>query len=357
MKKTILKQIEKLHAEERHAEIISFLEKTNEVHDYELTCLLARAYCNMPVMANNDNDYINKGLSLLLSVKDMGENDPLWHYRTGFAYFYADKEEEALIHFKKAVELIPKTKESAVKWRDFNIGYFIGECEDILKAKKIKDKFGTGKKASTEDTLNFILFNLLHRSLPQEDFVTDNSIYIPEWMLVIRPLIIDFDNEKIEIEWNITCPVFDNSIKELTFGAGENLYEAVFIAVGTFTASLLQTVKNYVVGCLEQQHIPIPDRTDIQIVIDLQLILCYFFDCGYDFIEFHILYVFQKRNRLRLNIFKVLAGSQRLGPSHISPGKSYTTLRLVIGNLQLLHQIFFYLTIFYRLHMKRDATA
>ena len=103
MKKTILKQIEKLHAEERHAEIISFLEKTNEVHDYELTCLLARAYCNMPVMANNDNDYINKGLSLLLSVKDMGENDPLWHYRTGFAYFYADKEEEALIHFKKAV--------------------------------------------------------------------------------------------------------------------------------------------------------------------------------------------------------------------------------------------------------------
>lgn len=244
MKKTILKQIEKLHAEERHAEIISFLEKTNEVHDYELTCLLARAYCNMPVMANNDNDYINKGLSLLLSVKDMGENDPFWHYRTGFAYFYADKEEEALIHFKKAVELIPKTKESAVKWRDFNIGYFIGECEDILKAKKIKDKFGTGKKASKEDTLNFILFNLLHRSLPQEDFVTDNSIYIPEWMLVIRPLIIDFDNEKIEIEWNITCPVFDNSIKELTFGAGENLYEAVFIAVGTFTASLLQTVKN-----------------------------------------------------------------------------------------------------------------
>ena len=78
----------------------------------------------------------------------------------------------------------------------FNIGYFIGECEDILKAKKIKDKFGTGKKASKEDTLNFILFNLLHRSLPQEDFVTDNSIYIPEWMLVIRPLIIDFDNEK-----------------------------------------------------------------------------------------------------------------------------------------------------------------
>ena len=244
MKQSILKQIEKLHTEEKHAEIIKLLENSNEPLDYELTCLLARAYCNMPVMADDDNKYINKGLSILLSVKDMGENDPLWHYRAGFAYFYADKEEEALEHFKKAVELIPKTTENAAKWRDFNIGYFIGECEDIIKAKQIKEKFGTGENASEKETLDFILFNLLHRSLPQEDIVTDNSIYVPEWMLLIRPVIIAFDNEKIEIEWNITCPVFDNSIKELTFGAGENLHEAVFIAVGTFTASLLQTIKS-----------------------------------------------------------------------------------------------------------------
>ena len=77
MKKNILKQIEKLHNEEKHAEIISFLENTNEVLDYELTCLLARAYCNIPVMTNNDNDYINKGLSLLLSVK-------IWEKMTHF---------------------------------------------------------------------------------------------------------------------------------------------------------------------------------------------------------------------------------------------------------------------------------
>ena len=77
MKQSILKQIEKLHTEEKHAEIIKLLENSNETLDYELTCLLARAYCNMPVMADDDNKYINKGLSLLLSVKDMGENDPL----------------------------------------------------------------------------------------------------------------------------------------------------------------------------------------------------------------------------------------------------------------------------------------
>ena len=243
MKQDILQKIEKLHNNEKHAEIIKLIEK-NELLDYELTCLLARAYCNIPAAADDAYMYINKAVSLLLSVKDMGKNDPLWHYRIGFAYFYADKEEEALEHFKKAVELIPKTKDNAAKWRDFNLGYFIGECEDIIKAKQIKNKFGTGKNASKQDVLDFILFNMLHKILPQEDIVTDNSIYVPEWMLVIRPIIIAFDNEKIEIEWNITCPEFDNSIKELSFGAGENLLEAVFIAVGTFTASLLQTVKN-----------------------------------------------------------------------------------------------------------------
>ena len=43
MKKTILKQIEKLHNEEKHAEIINLLENSNQPLDYELTCLLARA--------------------------------------------------------------------------------------------------------------------------------------------------------------------------------------------------------------------------------------------------------------------------------------------------------------------------
>ncbi len=244
MKQNILKKVEKLHCEEKHAEIIKLIESQVQPLNYELKCLLARAYCNMPIISDNDNQYINKGLSLLLSIKDMGENDPLWHYRAGFAYFYADNEEEALKHFKKTMELIPKTKESADKWREFNINYFIGECEYIIKSKKIKEKFYNSKNLSKNDTLDFILFNLLHRTLPQEDIVADNSIYVPEWMLVIRPVIITLDNDKIEIEWNITCPVFDNSIKELTFGAGENIHEAVFIAVGTFTASLLQTINS-----------------------------------------------------------------------------------------------------------------
>ena len=52
MKQSILKQIEKLHTEEKHVEIIKLIEK-NEPLDYELTCLLARAYCNIPAAADD----------------------------------------------------------------------------------------------------------------------------------------------------------------------------------------------------------------------------------------------------------------------------------------------------------------
>lgn len=244
MNENILEKIEKLHNAEKHKEIIKLIEKQKEPLSYELTCLLARAYCNIPIKSIEDTGYISKGLSLLLSVEDMGKNDPLWHYRTGYAYFYSDDEEKALYHFNKTVELIPKTKENAEKWKDFNIGYFIGECEDIIKAKKINEKFGTGENASEQDIIDFILFALMHRSFPKDDIINDNSIYIPEWMLIIKPVIINYADDRVEIEWNITCPLFDTGLKEETFGAGDNLKEAVFIAAGTFTASILLAVKN-----------------------------------------------------------------------------------------------------------------
>ena len=126
MNNNIVEKINKLHEENKHEEIIKLLEDDNITLDYELTCLLARAYNNMNLF-NDDSEYIEKGMQLLLSVKELGENDPLWHYRIGYGYFYTDREEEALKHFNRAVELIPKTKEQAALWREFNLGYLISE--------------------------------------------------------------------------------------------------------------------------------------------------------------------------------------------------------------------------------------
>ena len=63
-------------------------------------------------------------------------------------------------------------------------------------------------------------------------------------MLVIKPNILSFTEDRIDIEWSISCPLFDNGIIEESFGAGNNLKEAVYMAVGIFSSSLLQAVQN-----------------------------------------------------------------------------------------------------------------
>ena len=244
MKKSIIEKMNKLHDENKHEEIIKLIQNINTPLDYELTCLLARAYYNMSVLNDDSYEYIEKGISLLESVKDMGQNDPLWHYRMGYGYFYTDRPEIALNYFNRAVELIPKTKEQAALWRSYNLGLLIGECYFIIKSKEITESFGNGENADKQDILDFILYTLLHRIYPVDDIITDNSIYIPEWLLVIKPTILSYSQDRIDIEWSISCPLFDNGIIEESFGAGITLKEAVYMAVGIFSSSLMQTMLN-----------------------------------------------------------------------------------------------------------------
>lgn len=246
MSDDLIKKITELHNEGNHRQIISIIEaiQTEKELGYELTCLLARAYSNLP--KNDSIENLKKSMSLLLSVKEEGKKDPLWHYRLGYAYFYSDMEEKALIQFKKAVSLIPKTKEDIELWKSYNLGEFIRECEDIIRIKKIDNKFNDGRDADEKDIIDFILNVLLHHAFPVEDIITDNNIYIPEWDLVITPSLSQYNEGRVDISWNIISPEFDYGIVEVTFGAGKNLRDAVYMAVGSFASSLLETVINTV---------------------------------------------------------------------------------------------------------------
>ena len=95
--KDILDQISNWHENNNHEEIISAISEIPETdHDYELTCLLARAY-------NNIDEYEN-ALALLLSVKDEGQYDLMWHFRIGYAYYYLDRLEDAEKAFERVLE-------------------------------------------------------------------------------------------------------------------------------------------------------------------------------------------------------------------------------------------------------------
>ena len=124
----LLEQIEKWHEEDEHSNIIeAVLDISDSDRSYELTCLLARAY-------NNLDEYEN-ALNLLLSVKDEGKYDVLWHFRIGYAYYYLDYLEDAETAFNRVLESDPENEDAI----DF-ITWIQEEIEDAAAIKPNQEK-------------------------------------------------------------------------------------------------------------------------------------------------------------------------------------------------------------------------
>lgn len=123
-------QINQWQEDGEHQRIADAIEAVPEqLRDYELTGLLARAYFNL---AQPDTDsfraYLKHGLELLRSVESEGLNDPLWHYRMGYGLYYLDLEADALKHFEHAHNLDPD---------DTDIEHFMEQCRNFIKASTV----------------------------------------------------------------------------------------------------------------------------------------------------------------------------------------------------------------------------
>ena len=85
----LVEKIRRWHEQDEHQLIIDLLERLPQSQmDYDLTCYLARAYNNLaqPWM-NSYQQLLERAVSLLLSVEQQGQQDPVWHYRLGYAYY------------------------------------------------------------------------------------------------------------------------------------------------------------------------------------------------------------------------------------------------------------------------------
>ncbi|MEC0227067.1 Imm51 family immunity protein [Paenibacillus alba] len=101
MDKDLLKQLTLWHNKNQHEKIINKIIEIPEAdRDYDLVCHLARAL-------NNQENY-NEAIKYFLSVQKQGEQDPLWHYRLGYAYYYLKQYKEAIVAFEQAVALDPE---------------------------------------------------------------------------------------------------------------------------------------------------------------------------------------------------------------------------------------------------------
>ena len=77
MEEKLLEQLNIWHETDEYQKIIDTIEDMEE-HDYETICHLARAYNNR----GEAGDY-DRAIQLLQMVSDIGQEDPLWHYRAG----------------------------------------------------------------------------------------------------------------------------------------------------------------------------------------------------------------------------------------------------------------------------------
>lgn len=118
----LMEQIELWEEAEEYQKIIDSIEAIpQEEKDYDLTMLLALAYN----MADDETGTasLEKVVELLSTVAEEGEDDPQWQFQMGYALFYLDQEEEALICFQKAAKLDPE---------DMQAREYIRECEKYI---------------------------------------------------------------------------------------------------------------------------------------------------------------------------------------------------------------------------------
>ena len=94
MDKELLEKIETLHNNEEHYSIIELVYSIDESErDYDAISLLARAL-------NNTQNY-DEALDHLMYIREDGIDDPLWHFRVGYSYFYKNGKESCFHEWLK----------------------------------------------------------------------------------------------------------------------------------------------------------------------------------------------------------------------------------------------------------------
>jgi len=130
MEKALLEQLTRWHEGNEYEKIVGeILLIAEQDRDYDLINHLARALNNL--------ERYDEALQQLLSIENEGEHDPLWHFRTGYAYYYLSKYEDALRAFEVASKLDPadKTALMFIEWSRQELGRTNRKRKQSVQAK------------------------------------------------------------------------------------------------------------------------------------------------------------------------------------------------------------------------------
>ncbi|GFZ92408.1 hypothetical protein GCM10008018_43450 [Paenibacillus marchantiophytorum] len=105
MEKDTFAQLIIWHQEDEHEKIVDrIMGIPPSDRDYDTVSLLARAMNNL--------ERYDEALQQLLTIAKLGEDDPLWHFRVGYSYYYLEQYEEALREFEITDKLDPEDRDT-----------------------------------------------------------------------------------------------------------------------------------------------------------------------------------------------------------------------------------------------------
>lgn len=98
MDQALIEQLNRWHEEDQHQRIVDLLSAVpEEERDYEAVSRLGRAYNNLGLY--------EEALNHLEKFSEFGRQDPLWHYRVGYALYHLKRYKEAAAAFRTSDQL------------------------------------------------------------------------------------------------------------------------------------------------------------------------------------------------------------------------------------------------------------
>ncbi|MFR4988393.1 DUF6348 family protein [Anaerotruncus colihominis] len=238
MDQAFFDQLDHWHRQEQFQQIIGAIEAIPaEQRGYELTGLLARAYANTG--AAGETDPFEKAVSLLRSTEAEGADDPNWHFRMGYALYYLDREEEAIPHLRRVLNLVPDDPETQAFWADCR--ELLTACHAAVETREITARYESDP-LDVHNTLDYLLRVSLHGCLGCENSVEGDHIWCPDWELTITPQIEQITENSIVLNFYLFAPQWGKELFECSVGMGAGPKQALGMACGSFLFSFMQGV-------------------------------------------------------------------------------------------------------------------
>lgn len=235
-KDTLLRQIETLHEKEEHGEIIRLLRGLPpEELDYQLTCLLARAYTNL-----DDPEAWPEALRLLNLAAEEGREDPAWYFRLGGVHCrMATPEDKAKAEalFEQGFALLPPDSPEAADWHR-RCDAVLAACQISLERQAAWDAYGDSLEP--EKAQPFLRSGVLAGCFPVESRVEGDTIFLPKWQARLFPRVDQLSPRSAVLSLWMEAPQWGRELYECSAGMGQSPSQAIVMAADIFLSTFIQ---------------------------------------------------------------------------------------------------------------------